>query len=199
MYKFFLLLLLSCCVFQPLQAQKLKPKNLLITQGEQTYLVHKSTQEITLNREAFSIEYLNKQYGEEKGQFYAAQVLVTEDMSMEENNYQSKSFDEIPFLSLGTGMAAHSNQMQLFPYLTNGGHQYLFYKTPEEFRVKYLGNQGKWLRLQWTLAGVNIDGKEISWKDYPYQQVMIYFVLDHNQNRVLDAKEHHLIRITFAE
>jgi|GEM_PF-360868 len=198
MNKFLLALALGFSTFTLVQAQELTTKNILVKQGDTTLVIHQKTQNITLKPERFSLEFLNKPYQDRKELFYAAKVLVTDNSSLE-NQYESQSFDDIAFFSPGTGFAASFDQEHNFPYLSEDGHQYLYYATDSDKRINKIGQQKEWDIYQWNLDGVNIDGNEITWNNYRIGELYLYVVVDRNLNNRIDPDEHHLIRIHFKK
>lgn len=198
MKKFLLALALGLSTFIVTQAQEVTTKNILIKQGNTTIVIDQKTQNITLKPERFSIEFLNKPYQDKKELFYSAKALLT-DNSQFTNMYESMAFDDIEFFSPGTGFAAPFDQNQFFPNLSEEGHQYLYYASNSDHRINKIGKQKEWDIYQWNLDGVNIDGNEITWKNYRIGELYLYFVVDRNLNDVIDPDEHHLIRITFKK
>lgn len=198
MKKFLLILSLSLFSFTSTQAQEITTQNILIKQGGKTINIDQKTQNITLKLEPFSIEFLNKAYQDKKGLFYAAKAMLT-DNSQFKNEYESMSFDAIDFFSPGTGFAASFDAQQSFPYLSQEGHQYLYYESSKDRRINKIGTYKEWDIFQWNLAGVTIDGDEITWKQYRIGELYLYFVVDRNLNNIIDPDEHHLIRITFTK
>lgn len=198
MNKFLLTLALGFSTFTFVQAQELTTKNILVKQGNTTLVIDQKTQNITLKPERFSLEFLNKPYQDRKELFYAAKVLVTDNSSLK-NVYESQSFDDIEFFSPGTGFAATFDQEHIFPYLSEDGHQYLYYASDSDKRINKIGKQKEWEIYQWNLDGVTIDGDEIAWKNYRIGELYLYFVVDRNLNNRIDPDEHHLIRIQFKK
>lgn len=198
MNKFFLTLGLSLCSWVLTQAQEITTQNILIKQGNKTIVIDKKTQNITLEPARFSLEFLNKPYEANKDRFYAAKALLT-DNSQFVNKYESMSFDDIEFFSPGTGFAASFDQDKNFPFLSEEGHQYLYYASNSDCRINKIGEQKPWHIYQWNLDGVNIDGNDIPWNDYHIGELYLYFVVDRNLNNQIDPDEHHFIRITFKK
>lgn len=198
MNKFLLSLALVLSTFTLVQAQELTTKNIVVKQGNTTYVIDQKTQNIALKPERFSLEFLNKPYQDRKELFYAAKVVVTDNSSFE-NCYENESFDDIEFFSPGTGFAATFNQQHIFPYLSEEGHQYLYYASDSDKRINKIGKQKEWDIYQWSLDGVTIDGDEIAWKNYRIGELYLYFVVDRNLNNRIDPDEHHLIRIQFKK
>ncbi|MBB1150870.1 MULTISPECIES: hypothetical protein [unclassified Myroides] len=198
MNNFFLALCLSLCTWGITLAQEVTPKTIVVKQGEKTLVIDQKTQNITLKPERFSIEFLNKPYQDKKKLFYAAKAMLT-DNSQFVNEYESMSFDDISFFSPGTGFAAPFDKNQFFPFLSEEGHQYLYYASNSDHRINKIGKQKEWDIYQWNLDGVTIDGNEIKWEDYRIGELYLYFVVDQNLNNIIDPDEHHLIRITFKK
>ncbi|MGG5506308.1 MULTISPECIES: hypothetical protein [unclassified Myroides] len=198
MNKLLLTLGLSLCSWVLTQAQEITTNTILVKQDGKTIVIDQKTQNITLKPTRFSIEFLNKPYQDKKDLFYAAKAMLT-DNSQFVNDYELMAFDDIPFFSPGTGFAASFDQNNVFPFLSEEGHQYLYYASNSDHRINKIGKKNEWDIYQWNLDGVTIDGNEIPWSQYRIGELYLYFVVDQNLNNTIDPNEHHLIRITFKK
>src|SRR5688572_25728336 len=70
-FVFTIMLCFSLTVYAQSQGNSLN-----FLQGENTYVISRDIDSITLNREPFAIRYFSKAYSGKKKKFYAAQVAV---------------------------------------------------------------------------------------------------------------------------
>ncbi|WP_010249895.1 hypothetical protein [Myroides injenensis] len=196
MRKIHLLVVLVLLPFFSFAQEQPLDTSLKITQGNKSIILNKKSNKITLKRDTFSIDYLNKSYLVGNGKFRAAQVLVTED-KLATKNYEGISLQDLSFFSPGTGFAPAIDNNKNYPINSTKGHQYLFYASEKDKRVEKVGTSAEWDIYQWTIHGLYQNSELNDWKNLETKQIYIYFFIDYNLNQIIDKGEYHLIRIKF--
>lgn len=198
MRKIHLLVILLLLPFFSLAQEQPLDTSLKITQGNKSLILNKKSTKISLKREAFSIEFLNKPYIAGNGKFRAAQVLVTED-KIAVDNFEGIAIEDISFFRLGTGFAPAIDKNKNYPINSTEGHQYLFYASEKDKRVEKIGTSGDWDKYQWTIHGLFQNSNMEDWENLETKHLYIYLFIDYNLNQIIDKDEYHLIRIKFKD
>ncbi len=177
-------------------AQEYSTENIVIKQGNQIFNIYDSSQTIELKPEKFSIQFLNKPYQEKKELFYAAQVVVSDSKITDE--IEGLEIENIPYFQSGTGFAADKTELN-YPFLSNEGHQYLYYNSPKDKRIQKVGKSGEWDIYEWNVVGVYENDAEINWSNYNKNEVNLLILIDSNLSGNIQHGELHNVQIKFKK
>ncbi len=138
-------------------------------------------------------------YVEGRGPMQALQVAAQTDEAIFHQLVPGKSFDEISFLTPGTGMAPETSGKYEDLFLDSNAHHYIIFNPdePTEQRAVFIQKENDLLHLQWTVSGATQKGKFIPFTEKKIKTLFLAFVIDVNLNRKVEAGEFKRIKLVF--
>ncbi len=169
-----------------------------ILQGGKTIELTKTLSEITVKKQAFSIEFNSLASDLERRRFYATQIAISKNKEDLEYLILGKYISEIPFFKPGTGSAVRGPYEFYSLYEGKYGiHQYIVYEKEGEQRAKLISEKDNILRLKSDVNAIKMNGEIIPLNKLDVNELYLMLVSDRNLNGILDEGEYQTINIHF--
>lgn len=143
---------------------------------------------IQLKRVAFVIRFDTNKYNARKKKLYATRIAAVTHDSGVAFVKMGQSVDNIPFFSIGTGLAAEEfGYNNLF--IDDEAHHYIFYSNEKERRAELISTNGDKVQLLWNIPMAFYKGEDVSFEALPINSFYLIFFNDSNLNKVVDEGE----------
>lgn len=188
------LISLSFLILTPFWAAAADNREVTITQQGKTTVLTEEENELVLKKEAFTIGFFNKAYGDE-ADFATAIAAFPEDEPLS-RVHSGIAVEEVPYLAAGTGMSATDTGYTALFYNPEG-HHYLYYQDEQHKRVQLVARKGDWLQLSWTVSAVNTDNEERTFAAAGLENLYLVIFTDADRNGYIDEGELRKLSIRF--
>lgn len=185
------------------------PIDIRFIQNDRIIPVNEPINEITLNKEPFSIRYFCRRYNVDRKEFYVAQVAIL----LKDDNQATvgKKLEEITYFEPGTGLAASENGKYKTAFIShpNRGHHYLFYENENRTRVDLISvNKDNVLELNWNISSFYHEKNDNTTFEFDESNIVpiselnlneLFFIIliDKNLNKQIDEGELLKINVKF--
>lgn len=166
-------------------------------QADSIFAINKDYDSITLYRDSFSIRFFSNQYDDKKEKYYATQIAVLSDEKALDDIKIGKTLAEFSFFDIGTGMAPGYNNMYDTVFITNEGHNYIYYQNEKDKRAFLISKKEDKLELEWRIKAANYKEKEQSFAELPFKQLYFIVLSDNNLNGKINKGEINIIKVKF--
>lgn len=190
--KVLLWIILGFCGFQ-INAQG--PVLTFVQDGKM--LAAKNGDSVMLEKKGFSIRYFGKRYDEKNEKFYSAQIAVVEKGEDAALARPGISMEATPYFGTGTGIAGDEIYDALF--ISNEGHNYLFYATEKDKRANLVSEKDEELELEWKITNAFYKEEDVSFVNLPVKHLYFVFLNNKNLNTTIDEGELAVVKIIFKQ
>ncbi|MCU4158225.1 ankyrin repeat domain-containing protein [Carboxylicivirga sp. A043] len=187
-------LLVGCLVLSLFACKVIKmeqaPERLAyVYQNGQKQLLYASQSVVDVEREAFSLRFLNRKYVGDRQQFYSMRIAAFLSESQIPDIYSGIPEDSLSCFGPGTGMAsAQTGEYEVLNFNSNA-HHYLFYLDERSKRLKLLSEKGELLNLEFEMDSLGFWGHTEAMSQVRLSEFYLLLYKDVNLNKRVDQGE----------
>ncbi len=169
-----------------------------ISQNGKTYEIRNTQTELTIQKQAFSIEFNLLESDLENKKFYATQIALSENKDDMDYLKSGQYVSDIPFFKPGTGSAVRGPYEFYSLYEGSYGiHQYIVYEKEGEQRAELISDEDEVLRLKSDIKAIQIKDEIIPVEDIDISELFLMLISDKNLNGILDQGEFQIVTLHF--
>ncbi len=156
-------------------------------QNGNIYEVKNQNEEITLDRNTFTMRFNMFKYG-------CAQIAALDKEQSFNLTKSGAAVKDVIYFSEGSGLASDGEYKTM--YIDNESNHYLIYSgNPEESRVKMIGeNEDNILDVEWRVNGISRNDESSigasSFKDIPQEKIYLVVFVDFDGDAIIDPGEY---------
>ncbi|MCH2225712.1 MAG: hypothetical protein MK066_13150 [Crocinitomicaceae bacterium] len=163
---------------------------LTINQGENRIEIKNRDTIISLNREAFTLEFECPKYDRENKLFFSTRIASTIDKEEYDKVKSGPLAKDHPFFGFATGKSGGGDKEYETMYIDNNGHHYIFYSAEDHKRATLVEElNDKNVRLKWTINSFTINGVTTPIDSTNLNQFYMMYYQDLNLNDTIDSGE----------
>lgn len=161
----------------------------IIQDGNRTE-INDSDTTISIDKKAFTLEFLCRKYDPENKLFYATGIAATQDVE----EYKKVSVGPIAkdnkLFGYATGKSGYDDHEYETMYVDNRGHHYIFYSNEDRKRATLVEEiVDDYVRVSWTVNSFTINGVETPLDSTTIDQLYLLHYRDANLNDTIESGE----------
>lgn len=161
--------------------------NILLYQNGKETVISK-VDNVTIEKNNFSLRFYNKMYNPKTKEFYATQIAAFLEPKQLEIAKVGMKINDVIYFGLGSGMATHRSgkyECIFFKY----GHHYLMYEDANRKRLNLLESEEIFHKFEFEINGLKIEDKEVAMNETSISKLYFVILIDRNLNGIIDENE----------
>ncbi len=164
-------------------------------QGNNSFSINKEIDSVVLIKEPFAIDYFCREYSEKDKKFYAAQIAVLSSYDDVKDLHAGQSLESIAYFEPGTGMAPDESNRYESIFITNDGHNYLYYYNEKDRRVDVISRHDNFMEFEWPVSKFYINDVDVTIRDIKFDVLYFVILINDNLNSTVDPGELKVVKV----